>query len=66
MDRPRLLDSTDCLGLTLMWACTRGPACSISRPTKQTTICLVMPTKDEFDSCIASVGEKYPRLAQEK
>eukprot|EP00957_Ditylum_brightwellii_P130465 9952429-Ditylum_brightwellii.AAC.1 len=31
----------------------------------QTTICLVMSTKDEFKSFVASIGEKYPRLAQE-
>eukprot|EP00957_Ditylum_brightwellii_P195999 14933875-Ditylum_brightwellii.AAC.1 len=34
--RPKFLDVTDCLGLTLMWTCTRGPvwAYFISHPTK--------------------------------
>eukprot|EP00957_Ditylum_brightwellii_P071361 5424931-Ditylum_brightwellii.AAC.1 len=32
----------------------------------QTTTGPVIPTKDEFDPFVASIGEKYPRLAQKK
>eukprot|EP00957_Ditylum_brightwellii_P137956 10517884-Ditylum_brightwellii.AAC.1 len=52
--RPRLLDGAECLGLTLMWAHTRGPASFISHPTKP---------NNNPPGC---ANKKYLRLVQEK